>query len=751
MRRICIYILFFIFCFLPSKALALQIGVWETTFSNSVKIKNVDIQKVSKQNISRLDTKQYPIILFTSFHGLDGAVYDALLSYIKKGGKVILSVPVLSSEDEVFKKLSKVLGVNVNQIVVAPVKAEVNWVERTLSGNLPQNSKIASVSLTGASHLAVFGEIERHESAVSFSKKGAVINWCWGSSGSNSFNEKTMQYILEEFAQYIETKNSAKLFSEDDSGDIAKLRKTRNYIEKYQNIPTNMACDISDAQQMLELSKYDELQALYYLKNNNQKEYSKYLKLSQDKVSKSICGLKNLSPAENRGIWFDRGTIVTIKNRGEMGKYFEQLKNSGINTVYFETVNAGYTVYPSKIGVQNPLTKGRDPLLWAVEEAHLRNMKLQAWVWVFAVGNDRHNKIINKPEDYPGPVLEKNMRWALLGENGNLRPKNQPEFWIDPSNKEGANYILQVIDEIVKNYNVDGIQLDYIRYPFQSADNIMGFNHNSAEMFSQKTGEKLYENNYQTNTLRDKWKQENINSFVKTVYQKTRRTKPKLKVSASIFTKSPQSRQSTIQQSWETWASGNYIDSLTPMSYSMSVSALSSNLAPLKTQIGTCPIYPGVALQHVDEVGIMEQVMKIREEGYPGVSFFALAQFNQNKSKILENGFYSQNTCDPSYNIQKSAILLLQEYKELIQSIFKTNSDLTQSQKESLSYMLSSSSLAISYASSEKPADALLLITKLQLKTTLFFKDYAKYSTITQQMAISYLKRAENLIKISKR
>jgi hypothetical protein len=64
-------------------------------------------------------------------------------------------------------------------------------------------------------------------------------------------------------------------------------------------------------------------------------------------------------------------------------------------------------IYPSSVAPQqNPLTRGWDPLAASVKLAHERNMELHAWVWVFGVGNKRHNPLVGKPVSYPGPVLE---------------------------------------------------------------------------------------------------------------------------------------------------------------------------------------------------------------------------------------------------------------------------------------------------------------------------------------------------------
>lgn len=87
-------------------------------------------------------------------------------------------------------------------------------------------------------------------------------------------------------------------------------------------------------------------------------------------------------------MWLDRGTIVQAKNEEDLAKVFDRMAAAGINVVFFETVNASYTIYPSQVAPeQNPLTRGWDPLKVAVKLAHERNMEIHAWVWVFAAAD----------------------------------------------------------------------------------------------------------------------------------------------------------------------------------------------------------------------------------------------------------------------------------------------------------------------------------------------------------------------------
>ncbi|MEM1311053.1 MAG: family 10 glycosylhydrolase, partial [Cyanobacteria bacterium P01_H01_bin.153] len=126
---------------------------------------------------------------------------------------------------------------------------------------------------------------------------------------------------------------------------------------------------------------------------------------------------------EIRAMWLDRGSIVRARSRQGLAQLFDNMQATGINTVFLETMNAGFPIYRSQVAPQqNPLTQGWDPLEDAVELAHERNMELHAWVWVFAAGNQRHNPLVGRTDTYLGPALAANPDWVAYDQDGSPIP-----------------------------------------------------------------------------------------------------------------------------------------------------------------------------------------------------------------------------------------------------------------------------------------------------------------------------------------
>jgi uncharacterized lipoprotein YddW (UPF0748 family) len=380
--------------------------------------------------------------------------------------------------------------------------------------------------------------------------------------------------------------------------------------------------------------------------------------------------LTSASPrVEGRAIWLDRGTILEAKNPQELKKMMLKLRQAGINIVYFETLNAGFPIYPSAILAPNPLVQGWDPLKVAVEEGHQLGMEVHAWVWVFAVGNQRHNPLISRPASYPGPVLMEGglMSEALRARDGSLQADNrQHEYWLDPASEKGRSLLLKVYEEIVSQYNVDGLQLDYIRYPFQTSATLMGFDSAGRDRFYQATGQSLDRLDDNTAKLWIAWKTSQVSSFVRQVSERLRKIKPNLMISAAVFPMRRESRIVAIQQDWETWIDNGWVDTLSPMSYTSDPQRLQGMFdyvrsSPRKRSL----IYPGIALHRLDGGQLVQQLEALRQHGGLGATLFAGAHLDQEKIETLGTGPYKEQTSIPPHrDVVKSLQIILADYSQ---------------------------------------------------------------------------------------
>ncbi|MEB3230084.1 MAG: family 10 glycosylhydrolase, partial [Leptolyngbyaceae bacterium] len=344
---------------------------------------------------------------------------------------------------------------------------------------------------------------------------------------------------------------------------------------------------------------------------------------------------------EIRAIWFDRGSIVAARNREGLAAIFDRLAAAGINTIFFETVNAGYPTYPSAVAPErNPLIPYHwDPLADAVDLAHDRGMELHAWVWTFAAGNQRHNDLVNLPDSYPGPLLAAHPDWANYDNAGRMIPPGQTKPFLDPANPQVRSYLRRLFTEIVTEYDVDGLQLDYIRYPFQdpSAERSYGYGQAARQQFQRQTGVDPVTLSPSDRPLWEAWtafRTDQIDSFVADISAHLRQQRPDLLLSAAVFPLSNHERRQKLQQNWEQWARQGDIDLIVTMSYAMDTNRFQQLTTPWLTDpandIGSGLVLPGIRLLNLPDNVAIDQIQALRDMPAGGYALFAVENLTNN-------------------------------------------------------------------------------------------------------------------------
>ncbi len=347
---------------------------------------------------------------------------------------------------------------------------------------------------------------------------------------------------------------------------------------------------------------------------------------------------------ETKAVWLDRGLMVKLGSAEALKTHIQLLKRAGLNHIYVETINAGFAQYPNSqtLPEQNPLLYGWDPVAVTVQEGHRLGMKVTAWVWCFAAGNERHNRIISKSHDYRGPILSlpELSNSQLVLSDGATIPNKQHEYWLSPASQQSQTFLLNAYKEIVTRYAVDGLQLDYIRYPFQSDTQQAGWDTLTKARVKEELGIDLQPNTPLTGWQRDQfnqWKAAQVTAFVKKVSTELRAIRPSLVLSAAVFALPRQDRIRAIQQDWETWVQNGWIDVLVPMTYSTSPTALSEQLHWIYKAVEQGSLLsPGLGAHLLEDQGLLQQAWVTKQHGADGQTWFASSHLTQPRLGLLK-------------------------------------------------------------------------------------------------------------------
>ena len=241
------------------------------------------------------------------------------------------------------------------------------------------------------------------------------------------------------------------------------------------------------------------------------------------------------------------------KQKEELCQLLDKVQQCGINTVFFQTRVRGSVVYPSKIEPWDVALTGRydkdpgyDPLAFAVEECHRRGMELHAWVVAIPCFKTAQAHKVGKK--------------SLIKTHPKLLKKHGDQYYMDPGLPGVAEYISSICTEIVSNYDVDGIHLDYIRYPEKAENFADGATY-------RKYGKKQNKGD---------WRRANVTRVVRTIHDDVKKIKPWVRMSCSPvgkhadvsrFSAKGWSAWGTVYQEAQAWLEHGLMDMLCPMMY----------------------------------------------------------------------------------------------------------------------------------------------------------------------------------------
>ncbi|HWD91885.1 MAG TPA: family 10 glycosylhydrolase [Verrucomicrobiae bacterium] len=217
--------------------------------------------------------------------------------------------------------------------------------------------------------------------------------------------------------------------------------------------------------------------------------------------------------------WPSKPGLSTAQQKAELISILNHAAQLKLNAIVFQVRPACDAMYDSKIEPWSEYLTGTmgkapepfyDPLSFAIEEAHRRGMELHAWFNPYRALHKSHTGNISREhisKTHP----------ELVRSYGDY-------LWLDPGEREVQDYSLRVILDVVKRYDIDGVQFDDYFYPDPT-----GVNRDFPDEASWKkygAGGKL---------SRGDWRRENVNTFIHRAYTSIKAAKPWVKFGVSPF------------------------------------------------------------------------------------------------------------------------------------------------------------------------------------------------------------------------
>lgn len=336
---------------------------------------------------------------------------------------------------------------------------------------------------------------------------------------------------------------------------------------------------------------------------------------------------------EARMLWISRWEY---QNRSDIEKIMQNAAEHGFNTILFQVRGNGTVNYYSQFEPQtNPYFNG-DPLQIALNAAHQQGLALHAWINVYPGWCGP-----NPPQD-PKQLYFQHPDWFMRDKNQNIQELKNGYLWLSPTHPEVQQYLLNLCSELLKKYPIDGLHLDYIRYPGP------GYSYDP-------TSVQLFKHNFKTEpqNLPEKWvyfRRTAINRLVQKIQKLIQEQAPRVILSAAVVQEPHTSLHLYFQDTYR-WLANHTIDFVLPMLYSQDDELFEKRLEMHLHEAHQHYIFPGIMIDNAQQVN--RQITLIRQKGLQGHSLFSYQLLFPNHrpneiARMLRNQIYVTRVNPPN-------------------------------------------------------------------------------------------------------
>ena len=369
-------------------------------------------------------------------------------------------------------------------------------------------------------------------------------------------------------------------------------------------------------------------------------------------IGSVVSGFSRTVPAttEVRALWVVR---TTLSSPAAIETMVKAAQAGGFNTLLVQVRGRADAYYSGGIEPRPSLLAAQpafDPLAETIARAHEAGLQVHAWVnvnLVAGVGDlpaARDHVVYRHPEWLMVPR-------ALADDLAAIDPKS-PQYlgrltryvrsrsseieglYLSPMTPAAVDYTVGVVGDVAQRYAVDGVHLDYVRYPTAEFDYgrdalgsfredvIADLSAADREKYDRRlAGEPLI----YTLAFPERWRTfrtTRLTALVEQIRGVVKSARPEAMLSAAVV---PDADDAAARhfQNWKAWADRGLIDVVCPMAYTTDAAAFVAQVSAARVAAGRRPLWAGIGAYRLSPSQIVENVQAARRLGVSGVILFS--------------------------------------------------------------------------------------------------------------------------------
>ena len=351
-----------------------------------------------------------------------------------------------------------------------------------------------------------------------------------------------------------------------------------------------------------------------------------------------------------RALWITRTTLASPEAIHQMVR---AATAGGFNTLIVQVRGRGDAYYTSTLEPRASELASKpafDPLATVLEDAHAAGLKVHAWVAVNLVSSSvslpaaREHVLYRAPEwlmvprELAAEMKKVDVRSpAYIGRLARWTRTHAAEvegLYTSPVHPGAQDHAAAVLGELVQKYAVDGVHLDYVRFPNEDFD----YSPAAIELFKttilpgltdkerrEAAARELLEPAAYPNLFADRWndfRRDGLTELIVKVRAAVKAARPGTLLSAAVVPDAEQASASR-QQDWRAWLDQSLLDVLCPMAYTTDAALFAQQVKAAREYAGNVPVWAGIGAYHLPRAQTLQHIAAARTLGAAGIILFS--------------------------------------------------------------------------------------------------------------------------------